>query len=94
MTGFSHPAALAAVLRAHREGGFRAARDTWAPWLPLANFEGQSRIGLAIRKEVLRWRGVIACGRVRRPASPMPASLVPLLDHHLTTVPVTDHTSQ
>jgi 4-hydroxy-tetrahydrodipicolinate synthase len=89
MTGFSHPAALAAVLRAHREGGFRAARDTWAPWLPLANFEGQPRIGLAIRKEVLRWRGVIMCARVRRPAPPLPASLVPLLDHHLATVPVT-----
>ena len=43
MTGFSHPAALAAVLRAHRAGGFDAARDVWAPWLPLANFEGQLR---------------------------------------------------
>ncbi|MBO0680890.1 dihydrodipicolinate synthase family protein [Mycolicibacterium sp. S2-37] len=87
MTGFSHPAALAAVLLAYREGGFRAARDAWAPWLPLANFEGQSRVGLAIRKEVLRRRGVIACGRVRRPAHSLPAALVPLLDHHLATAP-------
>ena len=45
MTGFSHPAVLAAVLRAHRDGGFEAARDAWAPWLPLANFEGQLRVG-------------------------------------------------
>lgn len=87
MTGFSHPAALAAMLRAHRHGGFDAAREAWAPWLPLANFEGQLRVGLAIRKELLRRRGVIACARVRRPALPLPATLVPLLDKHLAAVP-------
>lgn len=87
MTGFSHPAALAAVLRAYRDGGFEAAREVWAPWLPLANFEGQLRVGLAIRKELLRRRGVIACSRVRRPARPLPATLVPLLEKHLATVP-------
>lgn len=88
MTGFSHPAALAAMLRAHRNGGFDAAREAWAPWLPLANFEGQLRVGLAIRKEVLRRRGVIVCARVRRPALPLPATLVPLLDKHLAAAPV------
>ncbi|MGA5466389.1 dihydrodipicolinate synthase family protein [Mycobacterium sp. NPDC050041] len=88
MTGFSHPAALAAVLRAQRDGGFHAAREAWAPWLPLANFEGQLRVGLAIRKELLRRRGVIACARVRPPATPLPASLVPLLEQQLSSVPV------
>jgi 4-hydroxy-tetrahydrodipicolinate synthase len=87
MTGFSHPAALAAVLRAHRDGGFEAARNAWAPWLPLANFEGQLRVGLAIRKELLRRRGVIACSGVRPPALPLPATLVPLLEKHFATVP-------
>ncbi|MDV3129719.1 dihydrodipicolinate synthase family protein [Mycobacterium sp. 21AC1] len=88
MTGFSHPAALAAVLQAYRDGGFRAARAVWAPWLPLANFEGQARIGLAIRKEILSRRGVIGSGRVRPPALPLPDSMVPLLDQHLATIPV------
>ena len=88
MTGFSHPAVLAAVLAAYREGGFVAARDVWAPWLPMANFEGQPRIGLAIRKEVLRRRGLIASGRVRRPARSLPATMVPLLDQHLAALPV------
>lgn len=91
MTGFSHPAALAAVLTAHREGGFAAARDVWAPWLPLANFEGQVRVGLAIRKEVLRRRGVIASGKVRQPARSLPATLAPLLDQHLAALPALDH---
>lgn len=91
MTGFSHPAALAAVLAAHRDGGFHAARDVWAPWLPLANFEGQLRVGLAIRKEVLRRRGVITSSRVRRPARSLPATMVPLLDQHLAALPALDH---
>jgi len=89
MTGFSHPAALAAVLDAHRDGDFAAARSTWAPWLPLANFEGQLRVGLSIRKEILRRRGVIAFGGVRKPAMSLPDTLVPLLEHHLTTLPTT-----
>ncbi len=93
MTGFSHPAALAAVLRAYRDGGFDAARDTWAPWLPLANFEGQPKVGLAIRKELLRRRGVIASGRVRRPAMSLPETLIPLLEKHLATLPVIPATS-
>lgn len=87
MTGFSHPLVLAAVLRAYSDGGFAAARDTFAPWLPLANFEGQLKIGLAIRKEVLRRRGVIASSQVRQPARPLPAALVPLLDQQLATLP-------
>lgn len=94
MTGFSHPAVLASVLRAYKDGGFTAARDVFAPWLPLANFEGQLRVGLSIRKEVLRRRGVIAGARVRRPALSLPASLVPLLDQHLATLPVVDHASR
>jgi 4-hydroxy-tetrahydrodipicolinate synthase len=87
MTGFSHPAALAAVLRAYRDGGFDAARQVWAPWLPLANFEGQLRVGLAIRKELLRRRGVIASSRVRPAALSLPTTLVPLLDKHFAAVP-------
>lgn len=88
MTGFSHPAVLAAVLRAYRDSGFRSAREVFAPWLPLANFEGQLRVGLAIRKEILRRRGVIACGHVRGPAMSLPTSLNALLDQQLATVPV------
>lgn len=87
MTGFSHPAALTSVLRAFREGGFDAAREAWAPWLPLANFEGQLRVGLAIRKELLRRRGVITYSRVRPPGESLPVSLIPLLDKHFATVP-------
>lgn len=87
MTGMSHPEGLRSALDAWRSGGFDAVHAAWAPWLPLATFEGQLRIGLAIRKEILRRRGVIACARVRPPAPSLPPALLPLLEQHLTRLP-------
>ncbi|GAB3016367.1 dihydrodipicolinate synthase family protein [Nocardioides flavus (ex Wang et al. 2016)] len=89
MTGMSHPEGLRATLDAYDSGGFAAAHRAWAPWLPLATFEGQLRIGLAIRKEVLRRRGVLATGRVRPPAPTLPPALLPLVDQHLSHLPDT-----
>lgn len=90
MTGMSHPEGLRAALDAHVSGGFDAARDAWAPWLPLANFEGQLQIGLALRKEILRRRGVLATGLVRPPAATLPPALLPVLDAHLARLPLPD----
>ncbi|MGH8987909.1 MAG: dihydrodipicolinate synthase family protein, partial [Acidimicrobiales bacterium] len=87
MTGFSCPEGLLAAVRAFAEGGFPAARDAFSPWLPLANFEGQPGIGLAIRKEILRRRNVIADSSVRPPAPGIPPSLLPRLAEHLATLP-------
>ena len=92
MTGMSHPEGLRAALDAHAGGGFDAVHAAWAPWLPLANFEGQLRVGLAIRKEILRRRGVLTTGRVRPPAATLPPTLVPLLEQHLALLPDTDTT--
>lgn len=88
MTGMSHPEGLRATLHAYDDGGFDAARAAWAPWLPLANFEGQLQVGLSLRKEILRRRGVLGTGRVRPPAATVPPALLPVLDQHLATVPV------
>lgn len=90
MTGMSHPEGLRATLDAHDAGGFDAARDAWAPWLPLATFEGQLQIGLALRKEILHRRGVLSTSRVRPPAATVPPALLPVLDRHLATLPLTD----
>ena len=87
MTGFSCPEGLVAAVRAFSEGGFAAAREVFSPWLPLANFEGQPGIGLAIRKEILRRRGVIAESSVRPPAPGIPPGLLPRLAEHLATLP-------
>jgi 4-hydroxy-tetrahydrodipicolinate synthase len=89
MTGFSHPEGLRQTLDAFDRGGFAAAAEAWAPWLPLANFEGQAGIGLALRKQLLHRRGVLSAPTVRPPAAQAPAELGPLLDAHLKRV--SDH---
>ena len=68
------------VLAAHLRAAF-------APWLPLVNFEAQPGIGLALRKEILRRRGVLADAAVRPPAPPVPPHLSDLIDTHLAAVP-------
>jgi 4-hydroxy-tetrahydrodipicolinate synthase len=86
MTGFSHPEGLRQTLDAHDRGGFAAAADAWAPWLPLANFEGQAGIGLALRKQLLHRRGVLGSPTVRPPAAQAPPELLSLLDEHLKRI--------
>lgn len=86
MTGFSHPEALQLAITANDDGGFRAARDAFAPWLPLANFEGQPAIGLALRKEILRRRGIISEALVRPPSPTLPPELADMIDAHLDAV--------
>jgi 4-hydroxy-tetrahydrodipicolinate synthase len=88
MTGFSYPEGLIAAVRAYQADGFAAARDSFSPWLPIANFENQPGIGLAIRKETLRRRGLIAESAVRSPAAGFPPELAPLLENHLRSLPV------
>lgn len=87
MTGFSYPEGLIATVRAHGAGGFDAARDAFSPWLPLAVFENQPGIGLAIRKEILRRRGLLASADVRPPARVWPTQLAPLIEQHLSALP-------
>jgi 4-hydroxy-tetrahydrodipicolinate synthase len=86
MTGFSHPEGLVAAVEAYQRDGFEAAYEAFRPWLPIANFEGQQGIGLAIRKEILRRRGIIDDAAIRRPGRTFPASLSSTLDAHLAAV--------
>lgn len=88
MTGFSYPEGLIAAVSAYRADGFAATRDSFSKWLPIANFENQPGIGLAIRKETLRRRGLIAESTVRPPAPGFPPELAPLLENHLRALPV------
>ncbi|WP_291054972.1 dihydrodipicolinate synthase family protein [Herbiconiux sp.] len=86
MTGFSYPEALISCVDAWRTGGFPAAREALMPFLPLITFEQQPRIALAIRKEVLRRRGLIAESGVRSPAAGFPDGLDALLAAHLHAI--------
>jgi 4-hydroxy-tetrahydrodipicolinate synthase len=86
MTGFSFPEGLVACVTAYRDGGFAAARDVWRDYLPLVNFEQQPRISLAIRKECLRQRGLIAEASVRPPGAALPDGLRDQLRRHVEAV--------
>jgi 4-hydroxy-tetrahydrodipicolinate synthase len=67
MTGFAFPEVLLAICRAWERGDQRAAAETYYKYLPIIIFEGQPKVGVAIRKEVLRRRGLIDCARIRQP---------------------------
>lgn len=86
MTGFALPEALVATVRAWDTGGYDAARAAYAPWLPLVVCEAQEKISLAVRKEILRRRGIISDARVRPPGIGLPASMGPVLAAHLAAV--------
>jgi len=86
MTGFSVPEGLLACIQAWKDGGYEMARQAWLPYLPLAVFEQQPGIALAIRKEALRMRGLIAEAGVRLPGRTMPDTLSEQLGRHLAAV--------
>ncbi len=86
MTGFAVPEALVATVHAFAQRGYDAAREAYVPWLPLVLFEAQQPGGVALRKEILRRRGVIATARVRAPGLPFPRELDAVLDAHLAAV--------
>jgi 4-hydroxy-tetrahydrodipicolinate synthase len=79
-TGFAFPEALIAMVKAVKEGRADVARRIYNQFLPLIVFEQQP--GVAIRKEVLRLRGLIASNRLRHPG----AGITPETARHLKSV--------
>ena len=67
MTGFAFPEMLVDVVRLLNAGQADAAHDIFDAYLPLVRLEQQPGLGLAIRKEILRRRGALACNAARAP---------------------------
>ncbi len=67
MTGFAYPEMMVQVVARHMAGDVDGAEDLFDAYLPMVRYEQQLGLGLAIRKEVLRRRGVIASAKVRAP---------------------------
>lgn len=86
MTGFSYPEGLIEAIKAYSDKGFEGAREAFAKWLPLANFEAQPGIALAIRKRIYQERGIFTESIVRPPSPKMPKNLEPLMYKHLKIV--------
>jgi len=74
MTGFAYPEMMVSVVENHARGDFERAHDLFDAYLPLARFEQQPGLGLAVRKYVLAKRGVIADPAMRRPGVPLSAT--------------------
>lgn len=73
MTGFAYPEMMVEMCRAHAAGNAALVRDLHDAYLPLARYEQQVGIGLAVRKWILAQRGAIACDAMRAPGARMSA---------------------
>jgi 4-hydroxy-tetrahydrodipicolinate synthase len=74
MTGFAYPEMMVGVCRAHAAGDIERAHDLFDAYLPLARYEQQAGIGLAVRKHLLAERGVIASAALRKPGPRLSAA--------------------
>jgi 4-hydroxy-tetrahydrodipicolinate synthase len=74
MTGFAYPEMMVDVCAAHARGDVERAHDLFDAYLPLARYEQQPGIGLAVRKHLLQQRGVIASAHVRKPGPRLSAA--------------------
>lgn len=69
MTGFAFPEMMVSVVAHMNRGDASRAQDIFDAYLPLARFEQQPGLGLAIRKYTLAKRGIIAHDALRRPGA-------------------------
>jgi 4-hydroxy-tetrahydrodipicolinate synthase len=83
MTGFAFPEMLVEVCRRWAAGEKERAEDVYDAYLPVVRHEQQPGICLALRKETLRRRGVIASARTRAPGPALDADDQAELTHLL-----------
>lgn len=90
-TGFAFPEVLQALAAAARDGDWLRVHQLYSRFAALIVFEQQP--GVAIRKELLRRRGVLASARVRHPGATVSAAQSRQLDALLArTLPGVDIT--
>ena len=73
-TGVAFPEMLVQVCRRFFAGDAESAEDLYDIFLPLIRHEQQPGIGLAIRKEIFRRRGLISSARLRAPGPALDAN--------------------
>lgn len=71
MTGFALTENLVNIYNDFTSGNIERAEDTFFRLIPLIRFEYQVGVGLAIRKEILRRRGIIKTAEIRSPGMRM-----------------------
>jgi 4-hydroxy-tetrahydrodipicolinate synthase len=83
MTGFAYPEALVQIVARFKAGDVDGAASLFYRLVPLMRFEFQEGIGMAIRKEVLRRRGVVADAGTRAPGARLDPPTLAALDRLL-----------
>lgn len=84
MTGYAYPEHLVKIINSFDEGQLAAATQAYENCLPLLQYE--QKWGLAVRKEILRRRGVISSAKVRTAAVVINEQIHKDLDKLLSTV--------
>ena len=86
MTGFAYPDVLVQVYERFVAGDADGADGLYDRYLPLIAHEQQPGFGLALRKEILRLRGAIACAAARQPGPALTSTDRAELAHLLARV--------
>jgi 4-hydroxy-tetrahydrodipicolinate synthase len=90
MTGYAFPDMLVELVRLARAGQRDAAHDLFDAHLPLLRYEQQPGVGLAVRKYVMRRRGIIGSDAQRRPGSALSAKARAEVEYLLARVARSD----
>ena len=83
MTGFAFPETLVEIVGKFKSGDIDGAAEVFYRNVPLMRFEFQEGIGMAIRKDVLRRRGVIESAYTRPPGAMVDSATKAALDRLL-----------
>lgn len=86
MTGFAYPEILVEIVHSFRDGDENHAAAVFYRNVPLMRFEFQEGIGQAIRKEVLKRRGVLESAVLRAPGAKLDRATLAALDRVLNWV--------
>src|SRR5919112_946510 len=84
MTGYCFPDMLVDVVRLQKAGRRDEAHDLFDAHLPLVRYEQQPGAGLAVRKYVLKRRGILASEAQRKPGAPLSATARAEVDYILS----------
>ena len=74
MTGFAYPEMMVDICRAFAAADTQRMRDVFDAYLPLARYEQQPGIGLAVRKHIMAMRGAITSAALRHPGPKLSTS--------------------
>ena len=86
MTGYAFPEMLVDVVRMSRESHREEAHNLFDLHLPLLRYEQQQGIGLAVRKYVMKRRGILSSDAQRKPSSSLSSTAKAEIEYLLARI--------